>query len=163
MWGEESCANSPSSPAAFNSDAMRLLYREGWRGVRVSRARAKEMKSPVYASLHVFSKNFRAKLDFLLRNNYLFLSNRNRLVSVVFKLYKRIISPINMTSFYITAPDKIYEYYSVFCLRLESAKVPNYPFFFGIWKGFGTILWKKGQDFILTLILISSSIIITEL
>ena len=77
------------------------------------------MKSPVCASLHVFSKNFRAKLDFLLRNNYLFLSagdchNRNRLVSVVFKLYKRIISPINMTSFYITAPDKIYEYYSVF-------------------------------------------------
>ena len=168
MWGEESCANSPPSPAAFNSDAMRLLYREGWRGVRVSRARAKEMKSPVYASLHVFSKNFRAKLDFLLRNNYLFLSagdchNRNRLVSVVFKLYKRIISPINMTSFYITAPDKIYEYYSVFWLRLESAKVPNYPFFFGIWKGFGTILWKKGQDFILTLIQISSSIIITEL
>ena len=134
MWGEESCANSPSFPAAFNSDAMRLLYREGWRGVRVSRARAKEMKSPVYASLHVFSKNFRAKLDFLLRNNYHFLSardcnNRNRLVSVVFKLCKRIISPINMTSFYITTHDKIHEYYSVFWLRLESAQAPNYPFF----------------------------------
>ena len=135
MWGEESCANSPS-PAAFNSDAMRLLYRKGWQGVRVSRARAKEMKSPVYASLHVFSKNFRAKLDFLLWNNYHFHSagdchNRNRLVSVVFKLCKRIISPINMTSFYITAPDKIHEYYSVFWLRLESAKAPNYPFFSG--------------------------------
>ena len=146
---------------------MRLLYREGWRGVRVSRARAKEMKSPVYASLHVFSKNFRAKLDFLLRNNYHFLSardcnNRNRLVSVVFKLCKRIISPINMTSFYITTHDKIHEYYSVFWLRLESAQAPNYPFF-GIWKSFGTILWKKGQDFILTLIQIFSSIIITEL
>ena len=28
------------------------------RGVRVSRARAQEIKSPVYASLHFFSKNF---------------------------------------------------------------------------------------------------------
>ena len=131
---------------------MRLLYREGWRGVRVSRARAKEMKSPVCASLHVFSKNFQAKLDFLLPNNYLFLSagdchNRNRLVSVVFKLYKRIISPINMTIFYITAPDKIYEYYSVFWLRLESAKVQNYPFFFRDLKGLWYNFMEKGSRF----------------
>ena len=71
------------------------------RGVRVSRARAQEIKSPVYASLHFFSKNFWEKLDFLLRNNYPFLSAgdchyRNRLVLVVFKLCKRIISPINI-------------------------------------------------------------------
>ena len=136
---------------------MRLLYREGWRGVRVSRARAKEMKSPVYASLHVFSKNFRAKLDFLLWNNYYFHSagdchNRNRLISVVFKLCKRIISPINITSFYITAPDKIHEYYSVFWLRLESAKAPNYPFFRdlkGLWYSLGAsphLSCKRGQN-----------------
>ena len=67
-----------------------------------------------------------------------------------------------MTSFYITTYDKIHEYYSVFWLRLERTKAPNYTFL-GIWKGFDIILWKKGQDFILTLIQISSSIIITEL
>ena len=140
-----------SFPAAFNSDIVRLLYREGRRGVRGSQARAKEMKSPVYASLHVFSKNFRAKLDFLLWNNYYFHSagdchNRNRLISVVFKLCKRIISPINITSFYITAPDKIHEYYSVFWLRLESAKAPNYPFFRDL-KGLWYSFMEKGSRF----------------
>ena len=70
---------------------------------RVSRAMAKVMKSPVHASLHVFSKTFCPKLD-LLWNIYRFLSagdchHGNRLVSAVFKLCKRIIRPIEMTSF----------------------------------------------------------------
>ena len=52
-----------------------------------------------HASLPVFLKNF------LSRNIYHFLSagdclHRNRLVAVVFKLCKRIICPIRMTSFY---------------------------------------------------------------
>ena len=64
---------------------------------------AKVMKSPVQASLHVFSKTFCPKLDFFYCI-YRFLSagdchHGNRLVSVVFKLCKRIISPIDMTSF----------------------------------------------------------------
>ena len=85
---------------------------------RVSRAMAKVMKSPVQASLHVFSKTFCPKLDFFYCI-YRFLSagdchHGNRLVSVVFKLCKRIISPIDMTSFYKTTHDKIHEYYSVF-------------------------------------------------
>ena len=131
-------------PAAFNSDCISLLYREGWR------TRAKVMKNPVYASLPLFLKTFWAKLDFLSRNIYHFLSegdchHRNWLVSVVFKPCKRIISPIRMTSFYITTHDRIHEYYSVFWLRLERTKAPNYTFL-GIWKGFGIILWKKGQD-----------------
>ena len=131
-------------PAAFNSDCISLLYREGWR------TRAKVMKNPVYASLPLFLKTFWAKLDFLSRNIYHFLSegdchHRNWLVSVVFKPCKRIISPIRMTSFYITTHDKIHEYNSVFWLRLERTKAPNYTFL-GIWKGFGIILWKKGQD-----------------
>ena len=93
---------------------------------RVSWAMAEVMKSSVHASLHVFSKTFCPKLDFLLGNIYRFLSagdchHGNRLVSVVFKLCKRIISPIDMTSFCKTTHDKIHEYYSVFWLQLESA------------------------------------------
>ena len=91
-----------------------------------------------HASLPVFLKNFWAKLDFLSRNIYHFLSagdcrHRNRLVSVVFKLCKRIICPIRMTSFYN------------FDFGLKELK-PRITLFLGIWKGFGIILWKKGQD-----------------
>ena len=112
---------------------------------------AKVMKSPICASLLVFSKNFLAKLNFLLRNNDPFLSagnchHRNRLVSVVFKLCKRIISPSNLTSFYITTHDKIHEHYSIFWLRLESVQTPNYPFFWDL-KGLWYSFMEKGSRF----------------